>query len=323
MKLPKFSLSGPESFVAIDLGNHCLKGLVVEQNKVRDFFLKGRHDLSSALRQVWQEKKIPTDRVKLSLKDPATLVRYFSFPNLEKKKMKQTLFYELNKHIPFPPDEVYFDFSILKETHPGEVFLVLAVAKKDFINLISDIFAKEKLKILEITLDSVCLMNLFLEANPENKINSCILDVGSSFSTLTILQKRIPYLTRDLAFSTKDIINLLSNIKNIPLPEIEKWLISEANHPEVLGLVQDNIAALCKEVKNSFNYFEVNKGERIEKLYLAGGITYITDIAKLFKDELDLEVGFLDIPPKINISCSKEKFNAVKNSFTAALGLVL
>ena len=180
LKLPKFSLKSPETFTAINLGSRYLKGLIVKENKITDFFLKERQDLAGTLRQIWQEKKISTDRVRLSLKDPSTLVRYFSFPKLEKKKMRQTLFYELNKHIPFSPEDVYFDFSILEETHPSEAFLVLAVAKKDFINSILDIFEKEKLKVLDITLYSICLMNFFLQSILENKINSCILDVGNS-----------------------------------------------------------------------------------------------------------------------------------------------
>lgn len=316
-------MGSPENFVAINLGNRYLKGLVVNSNRVTDFFLEERGDLPTTLRKIWQEKRIDTDKVKLSLKDKATLVRYFPFPKLEKKKLKQTIFYELNKHIPFSPDEVYFDFHILEEISPSEIFIVLAVAKKDFINPILDVFEKEKLKIFDITLDSICLINLFLHTEEASALNSCILDVGHSFSTLTILQKRKPFLTRDVVFSTNDIFNMLSHIKNLGPSEIEKLLVSSQNHTEILELAEDSITTLCKEVKSSFDYFEVNRGERIEKLYLTGGINYIAGIAKLFKDELDIEVGFLDTLQKLNISLNTEKFNIVKNSFSAALGLVL
>lgn len=312
-----------QNFVAINLGNYSIKGLMVKANKITDFFLKERQDLSAALREIWQEKKISTNRVKLSLKDPAMLVRYFSFPKLEKKKIKQTLFYELNKHIPFSPDEVYFDFSILEETSPTEVFIVLAVAKKDFINAILELFEKEKLKVLDITLDSLCLINLFLRTEEQKETNSCILDIGSSFSALTILRKSTPFLTRDLAFSTKDIFNVLSNIKNIPFAETEKWVTLPQNHKEVLELAQDSIVTLCKEVKSSFDYFEVNKGERIERLYLTGGIAYLTGIGSVFKDYLDIEVSSLDKIQNLNISFSDKNFDSIRNSFSVALGLAL
>ncbi|MDP2923391.1 MAG: pilus assembly protein PilM [Candidatus Omnitrophota bacterium] len=321
--LNNFLKTDTESFVAINLGNQYIKGLVVKGDEIIDFFLKEKKDIPTTLREIWQEKKITTDTVKISLKDAATIVRYFPFPKLEKKKIKQTLFYELNKHIPFPPEEVYFDFSILEELNPSEIFVLLAVAKKEFINNILQIFEKEKMKVSSITLDSICLINLFLKNQAETKINSCILDIGNSFSTLTILKKETPHLTRDIGFGIKDIFNIISHTKNMPLEEIENWFACVENHNEVLELSQDSISGLCKEIKSSFDYFEVNKGERVEKLYLTGGLTYIKNIDNVFKDYLDVETGFLDNAQNLKISFSKEDFNRVKNSFSVALGLVL
>lgn len=312
-----------QDFVGINLGNYYVKGLIVRAGHVTDYFIKEKSDLPLTLKQIWQEKNISTNKVKLSVKDNSTLVRYFNFPKIDKKKIKQTLFYELNKHIPFSPEEVYFDFSILEE-NPADLFLLLAVAKKELINNAIDIFEKEKKEILDISLDSICLVNVFLNYyKEERKINTSILDIGYGFSTLTVLRNGIPFMTRDLTFGTKDILSIISHIKNIPMQAIDKWIMSAGNYKEFLELSQDNIAALCKEIKSSFDYFEVNKGERIEKVFLTGGLSSVAGIETLFKEYLECEVLFLDNLLNLKSVFNQEKFNAIKNTFSVSSGIVL
>ncbi|MFA5270988.1 MAG: pilus assembly protein PilM [Candidatus Omnitrophota bacterium] len=312
-----------ESFVAINLGNRYLKGLVVKDGKVSDFFLRPRENIAEDLKAIWQEKKISTNRVKISLKDHSSLVRYFSFPKLDKKKLKQTLFYELNKHIPFSPEEVYFDFSILEEISANEVFLLLAVAKKELINSTIDIFEKEKKDIVNISLDSICLINTFLGFyKEEKKMNTATIDIGYNFSTLTIFKKGIPFMTRDLTFGAKDILSVLSNVKKIPVGDIDAWVANSANHKEFLELSQNNIASLSREAKSSFDYFEMNKGERIEKLFLTGGLAQVKGISEIFADYLDAEVALLDNLEGLS-AINDSKFNDIKNNLAVASGLML
>ena len=312
-----------QDFVGINLGNYYVKGLIVRAGHVTDYFIKEKKELPLTLKEIWQEKNISTNKVKLSIKDNSTLVRYFNFPKIDKKKIKQTLFYELNKHIPFSPEEVYFDFSILEE-NPADMFLLLAVAKKELINNITDIFEKEKKEILDISLDSICLVNVFLSYyKEEKKTNTSILDVGYGFSTLTVLRGGIPFMTRDLTFGTKDILSIVSHVKNIPVQSIDKWVTTAENHKEFLELSQDNIAALCREVKSSFDYFEVNKGERIEKVFLTGGLSSVGGIEAIFKEYLECEVLFLDNLLNLKSVFKPEQFNIIKNTFSVSSGLVL
>jgi type IV pilus assembly protein PilM len=310
-----------EDFVAINLGNYYLKGVVVSGGKISEFFLKEKGNLQRDLNQIWQEKKIATNRVKISIKDRLTLVRYFSFPRVEKKKLRQVLFYELNKHIPFAAEEVYFDFSVLEENPQGQ-FLLLAVAKKELINNIIDTFEKEKKEILEISLDSICLVNVFLNYYKELKAsNICILDIGHDFSTLSLLRKATPFITRDLTFGMKDVLGVISHVKNIANPA--SWIASKENHKEFLELSQDNLTGLWREVKSSFDYFEVNKGERIDKLYLTGGLAYINGIDSFCKEHLDTQIDFLDNLLNLKGSLSQENFSRIKHSMAAVSGLAI
>lgn len=323
----KFIRKDANRFVAINLGNCYTKGLVVQGEEVADYFIETKKDLAATIKQFWAEKRIVTKKVKISVKNPSCLVRYFPFPKMERKKLKQALFYEMNKFIPFPPDAVYFDFFLLGDASPAEASVLLAVAKKDFIDNILDVFERANLRVTEICLDSVCLANLFLNNYEEDKeANSCLLDIGYNFSTMTILNKGVPFLTRDVKFSAKEVFQIVSRIKDKSLSEIEKQLFFPEGSSEFLKLTQDSISNFCKEMKSSFDYFEVNKGELVNKLYLTGGWASIKGIEKVFAEALDIEVEVLEPVlkkgPKLSEAFSEKKFSDFKNSFSALFGLI-
>ena len=324
----KFIRKETEKFVAINIGNYYTKGLIVERGEVTNYFIERKRELSATIKKLRNDKKIPSKKVKISIKTPSCLIRYFPFPKMEKKRLKQALFYEMNKFIPFPPEKVYYDFFILKEVSPTEVSMLLAVVKKDFIDNILEIFERVSLNVAEINLDSVCLINLFLNNYEGNeKINSCLLDIGYNFSTMTILNKGIPFLTRDVKFSAKEVLQIVSRIENKPLEEIEKQLFFPESGGEFLKLAQDSISNFCQELKNSFDYFEVNKGEPINKLYLSGGLASIKGMENAFVKALDIEAELLkpisEKGLKLSNAFSGKEFGNFKNSFSAAFGLIL
>ncbi|MCQ9205012.1 MAG: pilus assembly protein PilM [Omnitrophica bacterium] len=326
-KLTKFLRVESREFTCLNLGSCFLKGLVVKGKKVISYFSEKNEGLEATIKRLRDEKKISLRDVRVSVKNPSCLVRYFSFPKTDRKKLRQTLFYELNKFIPFPSEEVYFDFFVLKETNPSELLILLAVAKKNFVDKILSIFSNANLNVSEINLDSVCITNLFLNNNKDQEKNVCILDIGYSFSTMTILNKNTPFLTRDIKASTKDIFQIIARTKNIELSDVEKWVLELKDKKEFLNLCRDSIFDICKEIKSSFDYFEVNKGELIDKLYLTGGLLFLEGIDNIFKEALDIEAEVLNTFPKpgINLdkSFSSKEFDSFKNSFTVPFGLSL
>jgi type IV pilus assembly protein PilM len=320
----KFFKREKDNFVGINIGNRYIKGLIKKDTQITGYFIKENKDLADVLKDVKKERKFPVDIVKLSIKNPSCLVRCFPFPKMDKRKIREALTYEISNYIPFSPQEVYFDFAVLKDISSSEVMLLLGVAKKDFIDHILTIFDGEGLKVSQISLDSLCLLNLLLNTcKDKEKMNTSILDIGYSVSTLTIVQRGIPFITRDLSVNARSIFQVVSSIKNLPFSEIDKWILSLKNHKDFLELAQDSISNLCREVKNSFDYFEVNKGERVEKIYLSGGLASLKGIENFFKEVLGIETAVLDSLGVLNFSFSDEEFNIYKNSFAVTSGLVL
>ncbi|MCK4917485.1 MAG: pilus assembly protein PilM [Candidatus Omnitrophica bacterium] len=323
----KFFGIGSKNFTGISLDSYNVKGLLFEQGTAQKYFIERNRDLPQLLKKIWENKKISSKKVKLTLKNPFCLVRYFSFPKMDKKKIRQALTFELNKYIPFPSNQVYFDFFVLKEINPSEIFIILAVAKKDVIDPILESFEKAGLDVSEIDLDSIALINFFLEAYPEeNKnLNACVLDLGYDFSVMSILNKGFPYLTRDIKFSIKDIFEVVSRVRDIHIDDVENWALLSENKEDFLSLAQDNISNLCGELKSSFDYFEVNKGEQIDILFINRGLLSVEGLEDIFSKSLGTKISAIKVPADkwngLKEDVSVGKLNSFKDNFSVVFGL--
>ncbi|MFO8053286.1 MAG: pilus assembly protein PilM [Candidatus Omnitrophota bacterium] len=317
-----------ETFTAINLGNYFIKGIVVKKGQIVDWFTETRKDLSEVVGKLKADKKIPTKKIKISLKSSDCLVRYFPFPKTEKKKLKQALYYQLNKLIPYRSNEVYFDYTILKEISSSQNQILLAVAKKKHIDSILESFEKQGFSVSEITLDSISLINLYLDKYPESKkMNSCILDIGHSFSTMNILEEGLPFFSREAKFSTKDLVEIITRVKSISEKEAVGVLSKVEKNDELFTILEENISDWCKEIKNSFDFFELNKGKSLDKLYITGGLAAVLNISDIFSENLEIDSEIL-IPDESNSlifsdSFSKKDYKNYKHNLAVSFGLVL
>jgi type IV pilus assembly protein PilM len=317
-----------EAFTAINLGNYFTKGIIVKKGQIVDCFIDTKQDLSEVIEKLKIDRKTFPKTIRVSLKSPACLVRYFPFPKTEKKKLRQALYYQLNKFIPYHPDEVYFDYTILKEIDSSQNYILLAAAKKDYIDSILDSFKKKGVLISEITLDSISLINLYLDRYPESKkINCCVLDIGHSFSTMNILEKGVPFFSREAKFSAKDVVEIITRIKDLSEKEAGKVLFNLEKKDDLFTLLEENISDWCKEIKNSFDFFELNKGKNLDKLYLSGGLASIPGIAEIFSENLEMDTEVLQPDKSGSLKFSdtfpNKKYEKYKHNLAVSFGLAL
>lgn len=317
-----------QAYTGINLGNGFIKGVTVKQGKVIACFVEPKGEISDTIDILKKGRKIREKRIKISLKDSSCLVRYFSFPKTDRRKLKQALYYQLNKFIPYPPGEVYFDYAVLKEISPSQDYILLAVAKKNYIQEILNIFEKKGFSVSEITLDSVSLINLYLNRYPEDeKINSCLLDIGHNFSSMNILEKGVPFLSREAKFCAKDIIDVISRTKEIEEPESIKFLMELGKGGKFFDVVEEEVSGWCREIKNAFDFFELNKESKIDKLYVTGGLSSATGLENVFSKNMGIPTEVLDPcrqdKGKFGEIFKDDKIKFFKNNLAVPFGLIL
>ncbi len=306
--------------VCIDIGFKYIKGIFFSEGKIVEFFQEKREGQELPLANILKKYKLLSKKVKLALKGEDTLIRYIPFPKVEKKKIKEVVQYEISRYIPFPKEEIYFDVFVLDNNYgKDELLLLLAVIKKNFLDDLIKKLEKEKIDCQEINLQSIALLNLFLKSET-TKVNTAIVDVGRESTLLNLVKGTIPYLSREAKVGGNTLCEKIASLKNLSLDGSEDFISNPDNSKEVIEIGESFFNQIVEEIRNSFDYFEVNTGERINKVYLTGGITKIKGIEAAISSSLDVRVENWNPLRTLNFSY-KEDFSNSIGPFTVALGL--
>ncbi|MDD4294357.1 MAG: pilus assembly protein PilM [Candidatus Omnitrophica bacterium] len=287
------------AYWVIDINSTTFKAVFYNDNKITEI-INDEKNLTANFQKL-KSKDVYGSKKHVSLRGSDTIIRYFLFPKMERKATHDGIFYELNKHIPFLPNDVYFDFDILDSTNQKENAILLGVAKKKTVDLVLDNAQSLGLEIEDISLSAVNLINLVREK--EEKGNCCIFDIADDATSIIILQNGIPVITRDA---------------NIGADSLLKEVIKKRNAEETLEVLEDQVTKdfwktltkspeiFTKETKSTFDYFELNKGEKIDKIYLAGKIMDYPDAVDFFSSNFSANTELLNNFPFLNIEDNKK-----------------
>jgi len=319
----------------LDIGSSLIKFIKLKSSKegleLNSFGLEPSVlDLASILKKISQNQN--TFRVNISLSSPQAIIRYVNFPRMQSSELKLALKFEAQKHIPFSVNEVNLDSIILKNDLPdNKMLILLAAAKKDFIN--------QRVKLMEdsgiaadiIDVDSLALMNAFLFNYSEDDIvkdkTVALLNIGASQSNLSILEKGMPRLSRDINIAGNTFTQKIADVFSVDFKIAENIKLNlEKDKLEKISLaVESVLSSLATETRVSFDYYESQGLASVSKIFISGGASTFPGLKDMLKNLLDIEVDYWDPFKKIKLSeeISAEKLKAVSSHLAIAVGLAM
>jgi type IV pilus assembly protein PilM len=272
------------------------------------------------------------NKVNISVSGPATIIRYVDFPKMKEEELRKALKYEAQKYIPFSSSEVNLDGYILKQDLADNKMLVLlAAAKKDFINQHLQLIQDSGIRVNMVGIDSLALVNAFNfnyseEGNLKNK-TIALLNIGASTSNLNILENGIPRLTRDIQIAGNNFSQKIAENLGIDLKSAEqlKLKADDARLNEVLAALEQALSNLANEVRTSFDYYESQNASSVAKIFLSGGGSLVPGIKEKLANLLGIELEYWEPLKAISISDSVDfkKIKALSGQFAVAVGLAL
>ena len=290
-----------KEYVCLDAGSGYVKSIYIADGDIKKFSVYRHKNPPVKVFSEWLRKEgLNTKKVKVAIKGNNTLIRYTPFPKVDKKTLKEVFGYEISKYIPFKAEDIYFDVAVLDENYSvKEFFLLVAAAKKSYVDSLINEFQQEKINIDTITLNNIALINLYLNSK-DTESNTVTLDIGASSTLLNLFKKGTPSLSREIKISAEEFSARLIKLKDINEEEAEHIITSldEARETtevqEIIEIIEEIGLELAEEIKNSLDYFEVNSGERAQKILLTGGLSKIKGFNKIIENSLGVDVELWD-----------------------------
>ena len=290
--------------------------------------------VSTAIRQIFEENKIETKEVAVSVSGHSVIVKKIRVPQMKKPELREGIAWEAEQHIPYAINDVNLDFQILEGTSSsdGEMDILLVAVKKDTVNEYLGVVSAAGLKATVVDIDAFAIENA-LETSGDVKPGDVIalVDIGASVTTINVVQGGVSEFTRDSPLAGNRYTDSLQKRLGLSHEQAEALKMGSAveghDYAEAKPVIDTVSAELVGEIRQSVEFYTSSAPNRaIHRVVLSGGSAKLEGLASSVSQALALPVEIAN--PFRTIDADPRKFDPEYLAFiapqmTVGVGLAL
>jgi type IV pilus assembly protein PilM len=344
-----------KSFLALDLGAATLKLAEFEPNEAGGLRLKqyGLKPLGSegfqeatrpaavlkGLQELLAEGSFGSKLVNVCAPGFHVFSKFVKLPPVDTSKVTQIIQYEAQQNVPFPLEEVVWDYQILGTTPTGELEVLLVAIKSDVVEGMFKTVESAGLKMQLVEVSPAALCNAFRYNYSDLEGCTMLLDIGAKTSNLLFFEGDNVY-SRGINIGANSITVDFSKESKLGLEEAERLKIAEGfvgltgayEDPEnphqaaISKIARQVMTRLHIQVNQTIQFYRGQQGGSLpQRLFLSGGAAMMPYTAQFFTEKLNLPVDYfnpfrnLQIDPGLNV----EELAKVGHTMGEVVGLGL
>ncbi len=283
-----------------------------------------------ALNEFQARNKVKNEKIYVSIPGQATFNRMINIPPVEAKRIKEIVSYEAQQQIPFPINDVLWDYQLIgsaKQNKAEEREVMLFAVRREIINNFLGNISGAKLHVDGIQIAPLALYNFIRYERPE--LNACVaIDIGAQNTDLVVVDGDKLWL-RALPYAGNDITKALQKRFNIPYAEAEKLKLKSGKTKQakkIFDVMKPVLQDIVGEIHRSVGFYKsMSKEIKFETMIFMGNVTKLADFEQFFSQKLEYQIEILSdlkrirVSPKINVNL----FQTNIPSFAIALGLCI
>lgn len=270
---------------------------------------------------------ITTDRVAVSLPASHAFTRAVQLPKISPEDIAEAVQAEAEQYIPGHAENLYLDYSILREDEEGIEVFIVAMPKKI---VDSYLVLTQMLGLEAVLLDtSVGASARLFSLDPQSTVPSLLVDFGTDSTDITVFNKGMVALGT-VAFGGDDITRAVSRKLNVSPSEAlvlksRYGLAASLVQKQMLSAIEPSLDLLTKEIRRTIRYYEQRyvKEKPIGQIVTMGGGANMPGLTDYLTDHLRLSTRSFDPAPYIDFGHLKHFYNADRASYVTAAGLAL
>src|ERR1044071_4197978 len=344
-----------KSFLCLDFGAGSLKIAEFEANeagtlRLRQFGLKslgfeGSQDAArervvlKAIQELAAEKPFGSKNINVCAPGFHVFSKFVKLPPVDSSKVTQIIQYEAQQNVPFPLEEVVWDYQILGTTPTGELEVLLVAIKTDIVEGLFRSAEASGLRLQLVDVSPAALCNAFRFNYGDLEGCTMLLDIGAKTSNLLFFEKGKVY-SRGINIGANSITQEFAAESKLRFNDAEKVKIAEGfvslggayEEPEnphqaaISKIARQVMTRLHIQVNQTIQFYRGQQGGSAPvRLFLAGGASIMPYTAQFFAEKLNVGVEYFNpfrnvtIEPQIDL----EDLAKVAHSFGEVVGLGL
>src|SRR5438093_4692878 len=344
-----------KSFLCFDFGAGSLKVAEFEINEagtlllrrfgIKSLGLEGSQEtarenvLRKAIQDLLASNSFGSRRANVCAPGFHVFSKFVKLPPVDTSKVTQIIQYEAQQNVPFPLEEVVWDYQILGAAPTGELEVLLVAVKSDVVESLFRIAEKAGLRLQLVDVSPAALCNAFRYNYGDLEGCTMLLDIGAKTSNLLFFEKGSVY-SRGINIGANSITQDFAKESKLPYDEAERVKILEGfvslggayEEPEnphqaaISKIARQVLTRLHIQVNQTIQFYRGQQGgSPPERLFLSGGATSMPYTAQFFSEKLNLHVEYFNPLRNLHIDpgLSREELAKVAYSLGEVVGLGL
>lgn len=334
------------AILSLDIGTSTLKmaefqttqtrGLILSEFAVHTTVAKpgeteSEESLIKRLTELVAKRKWSTNRVAVSVSAQSVFTRFDKLPVTDEDKIRQMMQIQAQENVPFPLEEVVWDYQLIGEESGAEnVSFVLVAIKAEIIEKIFEQVEAVGLKPVAVDVAPLALYNAVSYNYSDEEGCTLVLDIGARTTNLIFVEPRKVF-TRTVPIAGNTITQSIVTEFDSTFEKADDLKVREGfvglggayEEPELESaarlskIIRNSMTRLHAEVARSIALYKTQQnGSDPKRILMAGGTSMISYLDYFFKEKLDVPVEFFNPFKSVAIS---DKINKDKLSMSAHL----
>ena len=296
--------------------------------------------ITPTLSKLLKENGIKGNEVVLSISGQSVFMRFVKLPPVDPGQVEQVVKFEAQQNVPFPIDEVTWDYQMMPTRTAGnEAEAVIVAIKKEVLEAEVEAVERVGLKIKQVDVAPFALLNAFRYSELQTDDCAMIIDMGARSTNLVFVEKS-SFWIRNVPIAGNQISQSICNDMQEPFTAAEtlkkgKGFVSlggvyadpeDPDAARISKLIRSTMTRLHVDINRSIAYYRTTlNGAPPKRAYLTGGSSQLPYLDLFIADKLSLPVAYFNPLRNVNLSPSlKNSLLQQNNCYTAELvGLAL
>ncbi len=264
--------------------------------------------LKVAIEDLASKLRLSKSSVWYAVAGHTVFTRFVKLPPVQGDKLEQIVEFEARQNVPFPINEVVWDFELVGEKGAIEPEVVLVAMKADSLNDLNDQVEAGGMKGAGVDLAPMALFNAFRYSYPDADEPVVIIDLGARSTNLVFVEGDRLF-TRNILVGGATVTTAVGKEFNLGFGDAESQkrehgfvafggAVEEHADPAVAALskvIRNAMTRLHGEVTRTINYYRSQQGGSPPKrVFLAGGGAGLPGVLEFFQEKLKLPVELLN-----------------------------
>ncbi|HMG05908.1 MAG TPA: type IV pilus assembly protein PilM [Chthoniobacterales bacterium] len=299
-------------------------GLILHSYRSREILADSTREgtremqMAAALQEMLDELQIKGGPVSYTVAEESVFTRFVKLPPVDAEKIERIVFFEAQQNVPFPIDEVVWDYQLIGGGNDGQIQVILVAIKADLLEEINRAVETTGLRTAIVDLATMALYNAFQYNYPDLSGCSLLVDIGARTTNLVFVEPG-KIFTRSVPIGGSSVTSAIAKEFNEPFAAAEvrkrrdgSAVLARAGGQPLDGevarvskIVHGTMTRLHAEIMRSISHCcAQQQGSPPERVFLSGGGAGAANVREFFQEKLHLPVEFFDPLRKLAVADS-------------------